>query len=254
MEEKIVQINDIEVHYKITGEGQPILILHGWGSRSDRWTHLGLLLAQQSFSLVIPDLPGFGKSSIPPKPWGVEDYCAFVEDLVQKVGLKEFSLLGHSFAGGVAAVYATLFPQRVKKLILVAPSIIRKKTTRKTIFKSVSAVLRLFSFVPFYPLFRRAFYKYIVRKSDYPHTSGMMKETYLRVVGKDLSSYLPSIQTPTLIIWGGRDDVLPVQDAYIIQSKIQNSQLVIIPQGNHDMEQHMPELLAQKILEFLKHQ
>ena len=248
-QERKIIIGGIETNYKIAGSGPAILILHGWGSRSDRWVKVAELLSQNNFSVFVPDLPGFGKSSMPPTPWHTEDYCNFVEQFVQKIGLQNFYLIGHSFGGGVAAVYAAKFPYRVKKLVLFASAVFRRKTTRKTIFKVVTSVFRVFSFVPFYGLFRKAFYKFVVR-SDYPYASGVMKETYKKVIGSDLSSYLALIQAPTLIIWGDKDDVIPVTDAYLIQEKIKNSQLVVIPGGDHDIEQHMPEQLSTSIVNF----
>ena len=208
------------------------------------------LLSQNNFSVVVPDLPGFGKSAVPPVPWSTENYCNFVEQFIQTIGLHDFCLLGHSFGGGVAATYAAKFPSRLKKLVLFASAVFREKTAKQTIFRVVASVLKMFSFLPFYGLLRKAFYRFIVRKSDYPYVSETMKETYKKVIGDDLSSYFPSIQTPTLIIWGDKDDVIPVSDAYLIQQKIKDSQLVIIPGGDHDIEQHMPEQLTNHITNF----
>ncbi|TSC55612.1 MAG: alpha/beta hydrolase fold protein [Parcubacteria group bacterium Greene0714_21] len=258
MEEKAVNLNGLQVHYKIAGppageagSGPPILILHGWGSKSDRWVAVAELLSQNHFSVVVPDLPGFGKSGAPSFAWSVEDYCNFVDRFVQSIGLANFYLFGHSFGGGIAAVYASKFPSRVKKLVLFASAVFRRESARKTILKVVARVFRIFSFVPFYGLLRKAFYKFVVRKSDYPYAPGVMKETYKKVIGSDLSSYLSLIEAQTLIIWGDKDDVIPVSDAYLIHQRIKDSQLAIIPGGDHDIEQHMPEKLSEAIIKFL---
>ena len=252
-ETKII-LNGLEINYKIAGltDKPTILILHGWGSKSDKWMKVAEILSQNNFSVVVPDLPGFGKSGAPSFAWSTEDYCNFVEQFVQSVGLENFYLLGHSFGGGIAAVYASTFPSRVKKLVLFASAVFRRKTARKTVFRITASVLKVFSFLPFYRLFRKAFYKFIVRKSDYPYTSGVMKETYKKVIGSDLSPYLSSVQAPTLIVWGDKDNVIPVTDAYLIQEKIKNSKVAIISGGNHDIEQHMPEVLVEKIKEFIQ--
>lgn len=251
-QEKTIDVDGLKIHYKIVGQGPTILILHGWGSKSDRWVRVAELLSQNNFSVVVPDLPGFGKSAAPPVPWGTEDYCNFIEQFIQKIGLQSFYLLGHSFGGGLAAVYAAAAPRRVKKLLLFASAIVRRKTIKKKVFEIISKVFKIFSFIPLYPLFRKAVYKYIIRRSDYPYTSGSMKETYWKVIRHDLSSDLSSIQAPTLIIWGDKDDVIPVADAYLIQEKIKNSQVMIISGGDHDIEQHMPASLAENIREFIQ--
>ncbi|MDO8474564.1 MAG: alpha/beta hydrolase [bacterium] len=251
-EEKQILVSGLEVNYKIVGQGPTILILHGWGSKSDRWAQVSKLLSQHNFSVIVPDLSGFGKSSIPPVAWNEKDYCRFIEQFVGQLGLKEFYLLGHSFGGGLGAVYAATFPHRVKKLLLFASAIVRRGTLKEKVFWIISKVFKVFSFVPFYSLFRKAVYKYFIDKSDYPYTSGIMRETYLKVMRNDLSHYLPSIKVPTLIIWGDRDDVVPLQDAYFIQNHIQSSRVAIIPGGDHNIERHMPEQLVAKITTFLR--
>ena len=60
-----ITINGLKVYYQIAGSGPALLILHGWGSKSDRWTKVSELLSNQGFSVIVPDLPGFGKSEQP---------------------------------------------------------------------------------------------------------------------------------------------------------------------------------------------
>lgn len=254
MKEETFVFNGMQVNYKIVGQGPTILILHGWGSKSDRWVRVAELLSRHNFSIVVPDLPGFGKSAIPQVVWSEEDYCRFIEQFIEKIDLKEFYLLGHSFGGGLAAVYATMFPHRVKKLLLFASAIMRRKTLKTRVFEFISKIVKTFSFLPLYPLFRKAVYKYIIRRSDYPYATGRMRETYLKVVRHDLSHYLPSVKVPTLVIWGEKDDVIPVSEAYVIQQKIKDSYVAMIPGGNHDIERHMPVELVKVITQFLRPQ
>lgn len=252
MEERTATLNGLRVNYMIEGSGPSLLILHGWGSKSGRWAQVSRLLSQHNFSVIVPDLPGFGGSSIPSAVWDEEDYCRFIEQFVEKINLEEFYLLGHSFGGGLAAVYVATFPHRVKKLLLFASAIVRRRTLKKKVFEIISKITKVFSFIPLYPLFRKAVYKYIIRRSDYPYATGRMRETYLKVVRHDLSHYLTLITVPTLIIWGDKDDVVPLQDAYVIQNRIQGSRVSIIQGGDHDIERHMPELLVEKIKEFIQ--
>jgi len=251
MREKTLNIEGLKVSYKIAGEGPALLILHGWGSRSDRWKKVGELLSSKGCSVVILDLPGFGKSEAPRSPWGIEDYRVFVEEFVDVLGLQKFSLLGHSFGGGLALAYTVKHPERVKKLLLVAAAIKRATSLRKSIFKVAAKVAKAFSFLPFYFLFRKAVYRYIIRKSDYPYQTEVMKDTYLKVIEQDLSPFLSEVMIPTVILWGEKDDVVPIQNAYFIKEHIKNSQLVVFSEGDHDVEQKMPQALSQKILEFL---
>ncbi len=251
MREEKILINGLEINYRIIGEGKPLLILHGWGSRSEKWERVGELLIKKGFKVIILDLPGFGKSQKLLVSWNLDEYCNFVEKFINFLGLDKFYLLGHSFGGGLSTKYSIKFPHKIEKLFLVASACIRRKTFKKNLLAKSSKVLKIFSFLPFYSLFRKAFYKFIVRKSDYLYTEGIMKETYLKIISEDLSNILSFISVQTIIIWGDNDDVTPLADGKFINQQIKNSKMIIIPGGDHDLEQKMPEILAEKILENL---
>lgn len=248
---KNLDIDGLKINYKVAGEGPVILVLHGWGSDSARWESVQVRLAQQGFQVVIPDLPGFGKSEQPKSSWNIEDYSIFVEKFVDALSLKEFYLLGHSFGGGLALLYAVKHPEKIQKLFLFAAAIKREKSFRKDFLKIVAKVTKIFSFLPFYFLFRKAMYKYVIRTSDYSYQKGIMKDTYLKVIKQDLSPLLSKIKIPTIVLWGKKDDVISVKDAYFIKEHIADSELVIFPEGDHDIERKMPEVLVKNIVNFL---
>lgn len=248
-------INGIKTNYQVFpaspaggGEGKPLLILHGWGSASDRWIPEAEIISKGGYKVIIPDLPGFGASAQLSRPWRVNDYLKWFEDFTVGLKIDSFYLLGYSFGGALAAKIAVKYPQRVKKLFLVASAIIRKKTDKKDFLAGVSKIVKMFAFLPFYGFFRKAVYKFIIRKSDYTYTEGTMKLTYLNVISEDISFHLPFIKVPTVIIWGDKDQSVPVSDAYEINRKIKNSKLIVIPGADHLMHKKMPEILAEKIL------
>ena len=228
-----------------------ILILHGWGSRAENWSRVKELLENQGYKVFVPDLPGFGENSPLSRAWAIDDYVEWVSEFCEKNNLSQFFLLGHSFGGAVAVKFSLKYPEKVKKMFLVASSGIRRKTIKKEILKKIANFLKFFSFLPFYSSIRKIFYKIVIQKSDYPYTEGIMKETYLKIINEDISSCFSEVSVPTIIIWGDKDDVLPVENAYFINQKIKNSDLVIIPGVNHDLERKVPEILAEKIKEFL---
>ncbi len=69
MSEKQVYINKLKINYKVVGEGQPLLILHGWGGSSDSWQSFQNIIAKENYQVISLDLPGFGKS-VPLKQLG----------------------------------------------------------------------------------------------------------------------------------------------------------------------------------------
>ncbi len=248
-------INGVKTSYQVFGEGlpaqagKPFVIFHGWGSNSTRWSIVAEQLSQQGYKVIVPDLPGFGESTALSTAWNMNNYIKWVEEFVKELNLEEFYLMGHSFGGALACKLAIKYPQEVKKLFLVAAASVRKKTVTKSTYKNLSKVVKIFSFLPFYELFRKSFYKFIIRKSDYVHVPDQMKETYKNVISEDLSQFTGFIRTPTVIIWGDKDQSTPIEDAYFMNSKIKNSKLVVIAGAGHALNKECPEILAEKILE-----
>jgi len=78
-----------------------------------------------------------------------------------------------------------------------------------------------------------------------------MKDTYLKVISEDLSEELHKIKTPTVIIWGDKDNYTLVEDAYFINQQIENSKLIILPGANHELNRKVPDILAKEILNSL---
>src|SRR5579863_6467855 len=118
MEEKKVLVKDIEVNYKVVGGGKPMLILHGWGSSSNKWEKVAELLAQKNIQTIIPDLPGFGLTPEPKTAWTMNNYVDWISELTNAVPElnNTFYLLGHSFGGALSAKFAIKYNQRVEKL------------------------------------------------------------------------------------------------------------------------------------------
>lgn len=233
------------------GKGAPFIILHGWGSGSDKWIKEAEIISKQGYQVVVPDLPGFAESGKLTKPWTINDYVSWFEEFTRLLEIQEFYLLGYSFGGALAAKIAVKYPQRVKKLFLVAAAVIRKKTAKKGFLAKISKFVKFFYFLPYYAFFRKAIYKFIIRKSDYVYAEGIMKQTYLNAVADDLSHHLSFIRVPTVIIWGDKDQSVPLDNAKIINEKIRNSELIIIEGADHLMHKTMPELLAEKVLSSL---
>jgi len=243
-----IVVNGIKTNYQVFGEGKSFLILHGWNSNCDRWVVFAEAIAEKGYKVIVPDLPGFGKSDALTIPWNTNKYITWIEAFIEELNLKEYYILGHSFGGALAAKIIIKHPQEVKKLFLVSAAVVRKKTTRKNFFAKISKFVRLFYFLPYYGLFRKAVYKFIIKKSDYVYVEGIMKQTYLNVVAEDVSFQLPFIKVPTIIIWGDKDTDTPIENGRFINEKIKNSKLVIISGAGHGLNIKQPEILAEKVL------
>ena len=268
---------------------EKLLILPGWGSNSEHWQRVKESLEKKGIEVLVLDLPGFGIIPSPPKPWGRDDYLNWILQKVKdynppttrgaqrswegggRVGVppegrapknwEKFNLLGHSFGGGLAVKMATnpsLFKKggEVEKLILCAPAIIKRKSIKTYLFYWLAFLgRRIFSlpgFKIFYPQAQKLVYK-LAGTRDYYVADRTMKETMKKIAKEeDLEVVLEKIKVPTLILWGKKDDVLPLKDAYRIKEKIKRSQLRILPGARHSPHREAPEELSKIILNFLK--
>ena len=97
-----ININGIKTNYQTFGEGKPFLILHGWGSNSERWQPVAELIAEKGLKVIVPDMPGFGKSDALTAPWNMKNFTIWVDEFVKQLNLDEFYLMGHSFGGALA--------------------------------------------------------------------------------------------------------------------------------------------------------
>ena len=226
-------------------EEKIILILHGWGSSSQRWVNVKSYLEKGGFRVNIPDLPGFGESPPPKDAWSIDNYVEWARTYCERQNFSQIFLLGHSFGGAIAVKFALKYPEKIIKMFLVAPALIRVKTLKK---KIINKTAKFFSFLP--NSTKKVIYGSVL-KSDYPLKAGTMRDIFQRVIAEDVSPRLSEIQTPTIIIWGKNDDVTPLKDAYLINKKIHGSKLIIIENQGHDLNRKVPELLAEKVLENL---
>jgi len=119
MNEKVERILGLRVALFDEGDGRPLVLLHGGGSKLDWRANVEPL--SQRFRVVAPDLPGFGRSEKPERDYTLAFYDQFLEQLVQGMGGARIALVGHSMGGLLAARFAAAHPDTVERLILVAP-------------------------------------------------------------------------------------------------------------------------------------
>jgi pimeloyl-ACP methyl ester carboxylesterase len=256
MTEKKISIGNLDVNYKTAGEGESLLILHGWGGSSDSWLEVQEILSKKGLKVIVPDFPGFGKSKTPPKIWGLKEYSDFIFDFAQTLGLESFFLLGHSFGGRIAVKFTLLHPEKIKKLILCDSAGIKPKPGLKTRMIFMLARMGNAVFTPkilarFKDGARNLFYVFL-RNKDYVKARGNMKEVIRNVIGEDLLPELPLLRTGVLLIWGEIDKLVPLKYGRIFREKIPGAKLIVLPKIGHSPHLEAPSDLAGIILNFIQ--
>lgn len=228
------EINGQKLFYKQAGGGKALFLLHGWGADSDAWEPVARHLAQ-FFTVYNFDFPGFGCSPPPQTAWSVHDYASLIEDFARLEGIEKPIILGHSFGGRISILLgAKCLPA---KMVLVDSAGILPKRSLDYYMKvySYKTAKKIFSL----PGLRHKKEEMLSpwRKksgsSDYKQAEGVMKQIFVKVVNEDLTSFLPKITAPTLLVWGELDTATPVADGQQMEKAIAGSGLVILKGAGH---------------------
>lgn len=255
MKEQKIKSRGVMTNYVMGGHGEkPLVILHGWGGSSVSW-HKVIKYLEEKIKIVCPDIPGFGKSEMPDPSWGLKEYVEWLKDFLEKLGYKNLFLLGHSFGGRIAIKFAISYPERIQHLILLNSAGIKQKWGIKErvlfwVAVTANAILAKGWGVRFKDKMRHIFYQ-IFRDLDYGKASERMRRVMKNVIDEDLFPSLPQIAVGTTILWGEKDNVVPVKYAYIFKEHIKNSRLEILPHLKHSPHLEDPERLSEKIYELL---
>lgn len=237
-------------------DGDPIIVMHGWGQSLEVMRALGELLSQYR-TVYLMDLPGFGKSPEPSEDADTISYAKMLLDFMDSQNIERAHLLGHSFGGRVSIRFASRYSDRATSITLVDSGGLKRQLTgakklRSTYIKLLSKSTKLLDNVFGTKLFKDWFTpKYGSR--DYRNSSGVMRKVMVRAVNEDVSEDAMKVANPTFILWGEEDQETPVEMAHRLNNLISNSKVVVLPGKDHfPFLRDGAHLCAHHILGFLK--
>ena len=234
----VKKIDSITVNYIDEGEGEIVLLLHGWGANITLYTGIINVLSQ-NHRVIAPDMPGFGKTTEPPEPWCVDDYVDFVIKFIASFGFTQFSIVVHSFGGRVFFKMNVRegLPFTIEKAVLIdSAGILPKKSLRQKVslrcYKIGRAVMSTKVLHFLYPdavdnMRRRR------GSADYNSATPTMRATLVKVVNEDLEPLMHLVKCPTLLIWGDKDTATPLSDARRMEELIPDAGLVVCEGAGH---------------------
>jgi pimeloyl-ACP methyl ester carboxylesterase len=265
-ESEFVEIQGMPVHYRIEGQGHPLVLIHGTASSLHTWDGWTEML-KDSFQIVRLDMPAFALTG-PHEDgdYSYDFYVQFLDEFVQKTGLDTFALAGNSLGGAISWNYALQYPEKLTHLILVDASGIPKAAQEPPlVFKLAKNPASAFLLKHITPRsfiednIRQVYYNDLLiteelvdRYYDMTLREGNRQAFIDRVKTKmsDRSGEIQTIALPTLIQWGRYDEWIPVQDGFRFQELIQNSSLILYEAGHVPMEE-LPKETALDVREFL---
>lgn len=221
-----------------------LVIIHGWGKK-ESWSDVLSLLNDSNVLLL--DLPGFDFAL--GKPYTFEDYLNYLE---KNIHFEKFYLLGHSFGGALAVLYSLRHPEKIEKLILYNPAIIREGTIKTKISILLSKIFKPFEKIlpkKLIFLLKKLYYKYIIRSYDYFLADENLKETF-KNIRKDLRKEAEKLKVETILLWGRNDKITPLKQGKILNQIIKNSKLIVID-GGHSLHKENKENFVAKLKEII---
>jgi pimeloyl-ACP methyl ester carboxylesterase len=222
-EEHFIEVAGVSVRYLEAGVehgGLPILMLHGFQAGADLWLPHPLPALAQHFHVIAPDLPGFGDSGLLPS-YGIEPYAHVMLAFIDALGHSRFNLLGHSLGAQIAIAIAALQPVRVGRLLVVDGSGLpqagpRWLTPVKMLTDASSWHFKLFPTVLRLALKSRA-YRDAQPIPEDDHVTDRLRD----------------VTMPTLVVWGSRDRVAPLEHGAFLAKHMPHARLAIIRGAGH---------------------
>ena len=212
-------------------------MLHGWGANIDLLLPLGERLAQENFKVYMLDMPGFGESQAPPVAWTIFDYAQFVISYLDHHQLDAVYLFGHSFGGRLGLILGADHPDRIHKMALADSAGVRPPTPlsnrlRLGSYKFVRDALNSVGAKGTADQLRN-WYNKTYGSTDFQQVTGVMRETFVKVVNEDLLPYAEQVAVPTLLFWGENDEDTPLWQGELLEKTIPNAGLIVHKGAGH---------------------
>ncbi|PTQ90773.1 alpha/beta fold hydrolase [Agitococcus lubricus] len=257
------QVLGVDVRIKESGQGEPLLVLHGFSASADTWDGWRTELSQH-FRVIAIDVPPFAITG--PLPFAKttpQNVIHFINAVVEKLGITRFYLAGNSLGGYLAWNYTLHYPTKVKKLILIDSAgysmptpipvlLMRTHGIRHLtkhvaplpfVIQSVRSVYANPSLIPKGTIRR---YQDLLRRTGTRHAIAAM----MRGIVLD-SPDIKLIRTPTLIMWGAKDTWIPPRHAHLFQRDIPHAKLVCYDDLGHIPMEEDPKRTAADARHFL---
>lgn len=244
--EKALELGDMHVAYLDGGQGEPLLLIHGFGADKDVWAPVSRYLTDR-FHVIAIDVPGFGESSRP-LDWRyrIQDQVERVHQIAVALQLQRFHIGGNSMGGYISAVYAAKYPGDLASLWLLDPGglataeksemakAVESGTPTPLLVRSRADLDALMSWVYARPPFVPSSFKNIFAAraaADYELRKHILHD--IREESPTLEQLLPGVNVPMHIVWGAADRVVRPSGATVLAGLLPKATITIFPDVGH---------------------
>lgn len=246
---KIEEIYGVKTAYVTEGDGQDMILLHGWGQNKEMMQAI-FDYFKDSYRVYALDFPGFGESDDPKEAWGVPDYELFLEAFVKHNHIVNPILVGHSFGCRVAIRYSAKNP--VDKMCLTGAAGIRPKQSledqvKVKMYKAGKWFLKVTGQTEKLQELQKS-----SGSEDYRNAKGIMRPTFVKVVNDDVTPILSDVKCPVLLVWGDLDTAAPLWMGQQMEKMMPNAGLAIFAGDDHFAYWHQADRFNRVLEIFLK--
>jgi abhydrolase domain-containing protein 6 len=265
LKEKSLRVGDHEIAYLEGGQGESILMVHGFAANKGHWTRFAKFITP-AYHAVALDLPGFGDSThLENASYRIEDQAKRLDQFANAVGLKKFHIVGNSMGGHIAGRYAVMFPGRVLTLGLFDAAGVRspvpsemakmlaKGEPNPLIAGSVDEFDRLIKFVFVTPPEIPGWAKKLLADEAMRQRAG--NERIAKQRAGEMGALEPDLQkikAHTLVLWGDQDRIRDVSCVQVFEKGLPRCTTAIMKKCGHVPMIERPQEAAELYLSFLK--
>ena len=260
MNEKTIEIDGNTIRYVEEGNStKNLLLIHGLGASAERWEHVIPQFAK-NYRVLVPDLIGFGLSDKPLVDYTTDYLSDFIRKFLKKLNIDSVIIIGSSLGGQIGAEFTYQNNSMVKKLVLISPSGIMKHSTpaldayvMAALYPSDSSASNAFQIMSGSKNIDKKTIKGFVQRMKLPNAKMAFMSTLLGLKDAEIiSEKLVSIKSPTLIIWGENDPIIPIKYAQSFVSEIDDCRFVKMENCGHTPYVESPDKFYKIVSDFLK--
>src|SRR5690242_15580020 len=268
-EERFLDARGCRLRYLVAGEGEPLVLVHGLGGAASNWLALAPLLLPGR-RLLVPELPGHGGSSPLPAAPSLNAYADPLASLVENEGASPAAVVGHSLGGAIALRLAIRRPETVRAVVLAGAAGISSATRSAHYALTITGLLKPGRKIAPHRarVARSALLRHVVfgrwGAADPPALPPDVVEAFLAgparhtdtvsaakaLVRDDVRYDLGRVACPALVLWGARDNQLPIDDAFEYARRLR-APLRAIADCGHLLIGERPAACADAITAFL---